>query len=41
MKIQNEFSKYAEQYGNYNIIQERYWISVVVRGLFSVRLIGR
>lgn len=23
MKIQNEFSKYAEQYGNYNIIQEK------------------
>jgi len=23
MKVQNEFSKYAEQYGNYNIIQER------------------
>jgi len=23
MKVQNEFSKYAEQYGNYNIIQEK------------------
>jgi len=23
MKVQNEFSRYAEQYGNYNIIQEK------------------
>ncbi len=23
MKVQNEFSKYADQYGNYNIIQEK------------------
>ena len=23
MKIQSEFSRYADQYGNYNIIQEK------------------